>query len=51
MLKGSQPFFESGCLNPFVKNPKVFLNGLSNESRRKGLVYVSPQGVVTETMG
>ncbi len=38
-------------LNPIVKDPKVFLRGLMNESRRRGLVYVSPQGVVTETMG
>ena len=38
-------------LNPVVKDPKVFLRGLMNESRRKGLVYVSPQGVVTETIG
>jgi len=38
-------------LNPVVKDPKVFLRGLMNESRRRGLVYVSPQGVVTETIG
>jgi tRNA A-37 threonylcarbamoyl transferase component Bud32 len=38
-------------LNPIVKNQKVFLRGLMNESRRRGLVYVSPRGVVTETMG
>jgi serine/threonine protein kinase len=38
-------------LNPLVKNPKVFLKGLIHESRRRGLVYVSPQGVVSETMG
>jgi serine/threonine protein kinase len=38
-------------LNPIVKNPKVFLRGLMNESRRRGVVYVSPRGVVTETMG
>jgi uncharacterized protein (DUF1786 family) len=38
-------------LNPIVKDPKVFLRGLVAESRRRGLVYVSPQGVVTETMG
>jgi tRNA A-37 threonylcarbamoyl transferase component Bud32 len=38
-------------LNPIVKNREVFLRGLMNESRRRGLVYVSPRGVVTETMG
>jgi tRNA A-37 threonylcarbamoyl transferase component Bud32 len=38
-------------LNPIVKDPKVFLRELVAESRRRGLVYVSPQGVVTETMG
>ncbi len=38
-------------LNPIVKDQRVFLQGLMNESRRRGLVYVSPQGVVTETMG
>ena len=38
-------------LNPIVKNRKVFLGRLMEESRRRGLVYVSPQGVVTETMG
>jgi tRNA A-37 threonylcarbamoyl transferase component Bud32 len=38
-------------LNPIVKDQKVFLRGLVAESRRRGLVYVSPQGVVTETMG
>ena len=38
-------------LNPLVKGQKVFLQRLMDESRRRGLVYVSPQGVVTETMG
>jgi len=38
-------------LNPVVKDQKVFLRGLMDESRRRGLVYVSPQGVVTETIG
>ena len=37
-------------LNPILDNPKVFLRGLLEESRRRGLVYVSPQGVVTETI-
>jgi hypothetical protein len=34
-----------------VKEEKVFLRGLMKESRRRGLVYVSPHGVVTEEMG
>jgi len=38
-------------LYPVVKNPKSFLRELIEETRRRGLVYVSPQGVVTETMG
>jgi tRNA A-37 threonylcarbamoyl transferase component Bud32 len=36
--------------NPIVKNQRIFLRGLMRESRRRGLVYVSPQGVVTESM-
>ena len=44
-------FKEYGRLNPVVKARKVFLRGLMDESRRRGLVYVSPQGVVTETIG
>src|SRR4030043_1533833 len=38
-------------LNPIVKDQKAFLQRLMDESRRRGLVYVSPQGVVTERMG
>jgi hypothetical protein len=38
-------------LNPIVKDPKGFVRTLGEESRRRGLVYVSPQGVITETMG
>jgi tRNA A-37 threonylcarbamoyl transferase component Bud32 len=38
-------------LNPIVEDEKVFLQRLTDESRRRGLVYVSPHGVVTETMG
>jgi len=38
-------------LNPIAKDEKVFLRGLVDESRRRGLVYVSPHGVITETMG
>jgi tRNA A-37 threonylcarbamoyl transferase component Bud32 len=37
-------------LNPIVKDQKVFLQGLATESRRRGLVYVSPEGVVIEKM-
>jgi hypothetical protein len=35
-------------LNPIVKDERAFLRGLMVESRRRGLVYVSPNGVVTE---
>lgn len=35
-------------LRPVVKDEKTFLRGLTDETRRHGLVYVSPQGVVTE---
>ena len=35
-------------LNPIIKNQKVFLRRLIEESRRRGLVYVSPKGVVIE---
>ncbi len=35
-------------LNPVVKDERAFLHGLVAESRRRGLVYVSPQGVVAE---
>jgi hypothetical protein len=38
-------------LNPIITDQKVFLRELMDESRRRGLVYVSPQGVVTETIG
>lgn len=44
-------FKEYSRLHPVVKDRKVFLRGLIDESRRRGLVYVSPQGVVTEAMG
>ena len=36
--------------NPIVKDQRIFL-GLWRESRRRGLVYVSSQGVVAETIG
>jgi tRNA A-37 threonylcarbamoyl transferase component Bud32 len=38
-------------LSPIVKDQKIFLRRLVEESNRRGLVYVSPQGVVTERMG
>jgi len=43
-------FKECVRLNPIVKNPKWFLKRLMDESRKRGLVYVSPQGVVTEPL-
>ena len=43
-------FKEYLSLNPIIKNEKVFLRRLIEESRRRGLVYVSPQGVVTEKL-
>jgi tRNA A-37 threonylcarbamoyl transferase component Bud32 len=36
--------------NPIVKDQKVFIRKLVDESHQRGLVYVSPGGVVTETM-
>jgi serine/threonine protein kinase len=35
-------------LRPIVRNKKVFIRRLIEESKRRGLVYVSPQGVVIE---
>ena len=43
-------FREYLLLNPIVKDQKGFIRKLMDESRRKGLVYVSPEGVITETM-
>jgi tRNA A-37 threonylcarbamoyl transferase component Bud32 len=43
-------FREYLLLNPIVKDPKGFMRKLVDESRRRGLVYVSPEGVVTEAM-
>jgi tRNA A-37 threonylcarbamoyl transferase component Bud32 len=43
-------FREYSLLNPIVKDQKGFIRKLVVESRRRGLVYVSPEGVVTETM-
>ncbi len=52
MTKGDRLRFyrEYHRLNPLVKDRKVFLQGLVAESHRRGLVYVSPEGVVTEKM-
>jgi tRNA A-37 threonylcarbamoyl transferase component Bud32 len=36
--------------NPIVKEQGIFLQRLMKESSQRGLVYVSPQGVVTESM-
>jgi serine/threonine protein kinase len=43
-------FKECYRLNPIVKNQKILLRRLIEESRKRGLVYVSPQGVVIERM-
>jgi serine/threonine protein kinase len=37
-------------LNPIVKDRKSFLKHLIDESRRRELVYVSPEGVVSERL-
>jgi serine/threonine protein kinase len=41
-------FKECVRLNPIVETPKAFLRRLTVESGKRGLVYVSPQGVVIE---
>jgi hypothetical protein len=43
-------FREYTGLNPMIRNQKGFLHRLIKESRRRGLVYVSPQGVVMEEL-
>jgi hypothetical protein len=43
-------FRDYSLLNPIVKDRKGFIRKLVGESRRRGLVYVSPEGVVTETI-
>ena len=43
-------FKECVRLNPIVKTPKTFLKRLISESRKRGLVYVSPQGIVIEPL-
>jgi tRNA A-37 threonylcarbamoyl transferase component Bud32 len=52
MTKGDRLRFyrEYHRLNPIVKDQRAFLRGVMNESRRRGLVYISPQGVVIESM-
>jgi hypothetical protein len=35
-------------LNPIIKDRKIFLKRLIEESKQRGLVYVAPGGVVTE---
>jgi len=37
-------------LRPVVRNKKVFIRRLMEESKRRGLVYVSPQGVVIDKL-
>jgi len=36
---------------PIIKDLKPFLNRLMEETRKRGIVYVSPEGVVIEKMG
>lgn len=35
--------------NPVLNHPDVFIQKLMKESRRRGIVYVSPQGVIEES--
>jgi hypothetical protein len=37
-------------LNPIVKDRKIYLRRLIDESKRRGLVYVAPWGVVIEKL-
>jgi tRNA A-37 threonylcarbamoyl transferase component Bud32 len=41
-------FREYARLNPIFRNGKAFLKGLIEKSKEKGIVYVSPEGVVEE---
>jgi tRNA A-37 threonylcarbamoyl transferase component Bud32 len=43
-------FKEYHRLNPVVRNRKILLKRLVEESHKRGLVYVSPQGVVIEKL-
>lgn len=36
--------------NPIIKNQKSFMKQLIDKSKERGLVYISPQGVVTEKL-
>ena len=47
--RGRLRFFKEYMrLNPIIKEQKVFLQHLMEESKKRGLVYVSPKGVVSE---
>ena len=47
--RGRLRFFKEYMrLNPIIKEQKVFLQHLMEESKKRGMVYVSPQGVVSE---
>jgi len=47
--RGRLRFFKEYMrLNPIIKEQKDFLQHLMEESKKRGLVYVSPQGVVSE---
>ena len=43
-------FRDYQALRPMVKNRKLFLRRLIDESKRRDLVYISPQGVVIEKL-
>jgi tRNA A-37 threonylcarbamoyl transferase component Bud32 len=43
-------FKEYVAQNPIIKDRKIFLGRLIEESRQRGLVYVAPWGVVTERL-
>jgi tRNA A-37 threonylcarbamoyl transferase component Bud32 len=45
-------FFREYCrLHPVIQDKKSFLSRLMQESRKRGVVYVTPQGVVEEKWG
>ena len=39
---------EYTCLRPVIKNERAFIHRLVEKSRERGIVYVSPDGVVQE---
>ena len=43
-------FSEYTRLHPVIKDRRGFLRALAEESKRRGLFYVSPEGVVKEGM-